>query len=75
MWFRSLVDSLKSRPSASTGRVSSDRPTRRLQVEALEDRSVPAAISDPVGDILPTYTGPHDPGLDVVAHEAVYLED
>ena len=38
----------------------SSRPTSRLQVEALEDRSVPAVISDPVGDFLPTYTGPHD---------------
>ena len=32
-------------------------------------------ISDPVGDFLPTYTGPQDPGLDVVAHEVVLLED
>jgi hypothetical protein len=46
-----------------------------LQVDALEDRAVPAAISDPVGDFLPTYTGPQDPGLDVVTHEAVVLED
>jgi PEP-CTERM motif len=30
-------------------------------------------ILDPVGDFLPTYTGPHDPGLDVVAHE-VFLQ-
>jgi hypothetical protein len=46
-----------------------------LLVEALEDRAVPAAISDPVGDFLPTYTGRQDPGLDVMAHEVVYLED
>jgi hypothetical protein len=46
-----------------------------LHVEALEDRSVPAAISDPVGDFLPTYTGPQLPGMDVVAHEVVVLED
>ena len=32
-------------------------------------------FSDPVGDFLPTYTGPQDPGLDVVAHEVVFLED
>jgi hypothetical protein len=30
-------------------------------------------IVDPVGDFLPTYTGPRDPGLDVVAH-AVLLQ-
>ena len=36
---------------------------------------VPAAISDPVGDFLPSYTGVPDPGLDVVVHEAAYLED
>jgi hypothetical protein len=46
-----------------------------LQVEALEDRSVPAIISDPVGDILPTYTGVPLPGMDVVAHEVVLLGD
>jgi len=28
-------------------------------------------IVDPVGDFLPTYTGPHDAGLDVVAHEVL----
>src|SRR5206468_1609827 len=55
MWFRSLLNPLKSRLSAAGVRRSSRRPTSRLQVEALEDRSVPAAISDPVGDFLPTY--------------------
>ena len=75
MWFRSLLQSLKPRPSAAGVRRSSSRPTRRLQVEALEDRSVPAAISDPVGDFLLTYTGPQLPGMDVVAHEVVVLED
>jgi hypothetical protein len=28
-----------------------------------------AAIDDPPGDFLSTYTGPHDAGLDVLAHE------
>jgi len=28
-------------------------------------------ISDPVGDFLPGYTGPQDPGLDVIAHRAL----
>jgi hypothetical protein len=64
MWFRSLLKPLKSKPSI-----------RRLQVESLEDRSVPAVISDPVGDFLPSYTGARAPGLDVVAHEVVVLED
>jgi hypothetical protein len=50
-------------------------PAGRLQVEALEDRSVPALIADPVGDFLPTYTGVQAPGLDVVAHEVVLIEE
>jgi hypothetical protein len=64
--FRSLLDSLTTRRAPTSG---------RLQVEALEDRSVPALISDPVGDFLPSYTGPQLPGLDVTAHEVVYLQD
>jgi len=75
MLFRSLLDSRKSRSSVAGVRRSSRRPTSRLQVEALDDRAVPAAIADPVGDFLPTYTGVQDPGLDVVAHEVVLLED
>ena len=74
MWFRSLIKSLKSRPAVTGGRRSSSRPTS-LQVEALEERAVPAVILDPVGDFLPTYTGPQQPGMDVVAHEVVVLED
>ena len=75
MWLRSLLQSLKSRPSATGVLPSSGRSPARLQVEALEDRSVPAVISDPVGDFLPTYTGAQLPGMDVVAHEVVVLED
>jgi hypothetical protein len=75
MLFRSLLNSRKSRSSVAGVRRSSRRPTSRLQVEALDDRAVPAAIADPVGDFLPTYTGVQDPGLDVVAHEVVLLED
>lgn len=74
MWFRSLLNSLKSPSVAGAGR-STRHSTSRLQVEALEDRSVPAMISDPVGDFLPTYTGPQLLGMDVVAHEVVVLED
>ncbi|MBA4064907.1 MAG: hypothetical protein C0501_14570 [Isosphaera sp.] len=32
-------------------------------------------ILDPVGDFLPTYTGPQLPGLDVVAHEVTLVGD
>jgi hypothetical protein len=32
-------------------------------------------IPDPVGDFLSTYTGPHDPGLDVVAHSVMLQGD
>jgi hypothetical protein len=32
-------------------------------------------LLDPVGDLLPTYSGPHDPGLDVVAHEVTFMGD
>jgi hypothetical protein len=71
MWFQSIVSLLERQPSATASR----RSTSRLNVEILEDRSVPAVISDPVGDILPGYTGPHDPGLDVVAHEVDYVAD
>jgi hypothetical protein len=34
-----------------------------------------ALIPDPVGDFLSTYTGPHDPGLDVLAHEVTLVGD
>jgi hypothetical protein len=75
MWFHALLSSLKSLSSVAGVRRSCSRSTSRLRVEALEDRAVPAAISDPVGDFLPTYTGPQLPGMDVVAHEVVVLED
>src|SRR5262245_23909937 len=75
MLFRSFLKSRKARPPATGGRRSASRPTGRLQVEALEDRSVPALIADPVGDFLPTYTGVQAPGLDVVAHEVVLIEE
>ena len=77
MVFHSQPSSPKARPPATGVRQSSRRPTGRLQVLTLEDRSVPSAYleTDPAGDFLPTYTGPPNPGLDVVAHEAVLLED
>jgi hypothetical protein len=34
-----------------------------------------STIADPIGDLLSTYTGPHDPGLDVVAHEVSIMGD
>jgi hypothetical protein len=51
------------------------RRPRRLDVEPLEDRAVPALIFDPVGDILPSYAGGVLPGMDVVAHEVVLLAE
>jgi hypothetical protein len=47
----------------------------KLAVEAFESRDVPAVITDPVGDILPTYAGGVLPGMDVVAHEVVLLPE
>jgi len=73
MWFRPLLDCLKSQPSAAGVPRSSSLTTRRMLVEALEVRSVLSA--DPVGDFLSTYTGPQNPGLDVVEHDVVLLED
>jgi hypothetical protein len=75
--FRSFLDLLSNSLPFAAGkrRDRSRRPAARLQLEALEDRSVPAVIADPVGDFLPGYTGPRDPGFDVVAHEVVYLPD
>jgi hypothetical protein len=75
MWFSSLLKRPKSRSPANGDQRFRSRSTSRLNVEALEDRSVPAVFTDPVGDFLPTFTGPHEPGLDVVAHEAVFLEE
>jgi hypothetical protein len=79
MRFRSLFNWLKfgqsRRARATRMRRPSVRPTRRPQLETLEDRSIPAVITDPVGDFLPTYTGVQDAGLDVVAHEVIVLED
>lgn len=43
MFFRSFFESLKSRSANAGGQRSSTRPTGRLQLEALEDRSVPSA--------------------------------
>src|SRR5688500_17803943 len=34
-----------------------------------------AVIVDPVDDFLPTFAGPHDPGLDVIAHEVTLSGD
>jgi hypothetical protein len=62
MWFPSFIE---------------PKPKRRLHLEALEERAVPAAYlqTDPIGDFLPGYTGAKDPGLDVVSHEAVIIGD
>jgi hypothetical protein len=75
MYLKFLCDYLKSRPANAGGRRPSSRYAARPRVEALEGRAVPAVIADPAGDLLSTYTGKQDPGLDVVAHEVDYLED
>ena len=74
MWFHSLVN---SRQPVASCRRTPHQPTSRLRVETLEDRTVPSVYleTDPVGDVLPGYTGPQDPGLDVVSYEAVLVGD
>ena len=73
MWFRSIPRSLASR--AVRNRLI-HRAARRIAVLAAASilAALPAVagatpILDPTGDFLPTYTGPHDAGLDVVAHQ------
>lgn len=46
-----------------------------MTVLGLAGPSFAEEIPDAVGDFLPGYTGPHDPGLDVVAHGATLLGD
>jgi hypothetical protein len=68
-----VLDSRKPRLRLATPR--SRRAACRPSLEALEDRFTPSGasawIADPVGDFLPGYTGPQDPGLDVIAHRAM----
>jgi hypothetical protein len=42
---------------------------------ALPGSAHAAPILDPADDFLPTFTGPHDPGFDVVAHEVTLTGD
>src|SRR6516165_7323224 len=56
MWLRSLLKSLKSRPSVATIRRSPHRPrTPRLVVEALDDRCLPSTFT--VTNLLDTGAG------------------
>lgn len=77
MFFRSLFNPLKSRTPATDVRRSPGRPKCRPRADILEDRCVPAAFleTDATGDFLPGYTGPQEPGLDVVSYEAVLVGD
>src|SRR5262249_13865290 len=56
MWLRSLLKSLKSRPTVATFRRSPHRPrTLRLGVEALDDRCLPSTFT--VTNLLDSGTG------------------
>ena len=60
--------------------IPGDRPTGQVFNGSNTDFIVtapatPRPIADPVGDFLPTYEGPHDPALDVVAHEVRIVGD
>ena len=59
MWFRSLLKSLKSRPSVAAVRRCPSRPTGSwLRVEALEDRSLPSCtVSLVPGEAAPQLVG------------------
>lgn len=46
-----------------------------LFLTAWASRVAADEIADPVGDILPTYTGPYAPGMDVVAHQVTLAGD
>jgi len=57
---------------------------RPARVEPLETRRLlsditasarSSTIADEAGDFLPTYAGPHDPGLDVLAHQTTLAAD
>lgn len=71
---QSVLNFLRPRVGLAPAR-RSRQPLCRFSLETLEDRFVPSGasawIADPVGDFLPGYTGPQDPGLDVVAHRAM----
>src|SRR5688572_5042552 len=79
MWFRSMPRLSKWR---SVCDIASHRGTRRFAVlvaaltwAALPARVRAAPILDPAGDFLPTYTGPLDAGLDVLAHQVTLSAD
>jgi hypothetical protein len=77
MLVRTLFTLLKSRSRRAPDTRARRPLPARPRLEALEDRFVPCGasgwIADPVGDFLPTYTGPQDPGLDVTAHRVLVL--
>ena len=73
MWFRSLLNPLKSRPSVGGAWRSSRRLTGRLQVEGLEDRSVRHAGLCP-GETTKTITNELKVDSKRVADEYFYLD-
>src|SRR5215831_18509482 len=68
MFLRSFPPSQRSLPAATLLAVG-------LLLAGPLGHSPAGLILDPVGDFLPTYTGPHDPGLDVVAHQVLLIGD
>jgi hypothetical protein len=63
MWFRSVLNSLKSRPAVAPVRRFPRRPTTpRLWVEALEDRSLPSCtVTLAPGEVAPQLVGERIP--------------
>src|SRR5688572_29454085 len=80
MWFRSM-------PRLSKPHFVHDCSHRRAThgialavATALTAAALPGAVGaalivDPSADFLPTYTGPQDPGLDVLAHQGTLSGD
>src|SRR5262249_229131 len=74
MWFRSVLNSLKSPPSASAARRKQRRPlASRLHVEALEDRTLLSATL--LQDINPAGVGSNPGPLTPVGARVFFTAD